>query len=412
MTTGNFTRRDFLASAIGGAAILTTTSNPGAAQSRKPSFLQSGKVRGIDAVPPGSNWNARRYGLGRKRVDALVSAGFNTLRLFVPYEEFISASKAGPSVLRASVTRWTNYARLGARAGFRVIVCWGDTYEDRLATIGDPERTKRFSDVLAALAEGLVAAFDPGQVCVEIMNEPPSEKELADKGYPSWSRQVSPALFQRLREAAPSMTAVIQSAGGGWSETIPDLPYREFDADTIFCFHFYTPGEFTHQGANYKEFHDIPFPITRYEGGRQKMEADVIARVMSRNEMSADEKDRLIAHDRDVLDYLWQASGPLGPSWVKWPKLDAWIAENNVNPEQILCGEFGVVSNFNFNGMRGTDVTSRANYIRAVREAVEARGFAGWVVHQAFGDFNVFQQNSITDHGDALIPEVREALFS
>jgi hypothetical protein len=50
------------------------------------------------------------------------------------------------------------------------------------------------------------------------------------------------------------------------------------------------------------------------------------------------------------LDYLWYPESPLGPAWAAWPKLDAWIAQGHVDPRRFLCGEFGVVSNLNFNG--------------------------------------------------------------
>jgi hypothetical protein len=49
--------------------------------------------------------------------------------------------------------------------------------------------------------------------------------------------------------------------------------------------------------------------------------------------------------------------------------------------------------------------------MQKIRVQTEANNFAGWVVHQAFGDFNLFQQTLVGEHGERLIPELVEALF-
>jgi hypothetical protein len=85
--------------------------------------------------------------------------------------------------------------------------------------------------------------------------------------------------FSDIRNAAPILTVVVQSSSLGWAETIPNLVAGDFDDNTMFCFHFYIPGEFTHQGVKYPHFYGVPFPITRYPGGREAMEATILARV-------------------------------------------------------------------------------------------------------------------------------------
>jgi hypothetical protein len=210
---------------------------------------------------------------------------------------------------------------------------------------------------------------------------------------------------------ASELAVVVQSASGGWSETIPNFDLAAFDENTMFCFHFYIPGEFTHQGINYPDFYGVPFPITRYPGGKRRMLTDIFARLASDAQLGAAEKQKLEANYRGVIDYLWDGESPLDRSWVKWPKLDKWIAANRVDPARLLCGEFGVDGTYNFNGAPGADLLSRANYMRAVRENVESRGFGGWIAHQAMGDFNIFEQSSVNRHGDTLIPELVQALF-
>jgi hypothetical protein len=88
------------------------------------------------------------------------------------------------------------------------------------------------------------------------------------------------------------------------------------------------------------------------------------------------------------------------------------VVSSGINPKRIIAGEFGVVSEFNYNGTPALkDVASRAHFMRKIREQTQANRYAGWVVHQAFGDFNLFQQSAVGEHGDRLIPELVEALF-
>ena len=369
-----------------------------------------GPIKGIGTVAPIGNWEAASYGLTPRRTAALRQAGFNTLRVFISLREFQSAPDVG-SRLEDVTARWVGYVQHGVDAGFRVLVSWESSFEERLAVLGGGEATARFRRSLTAISAGLAKAFDPAAVALEVMNEPPEDSQLVNMGQKSWTSTYAPLFFSDIRAAAPLLAVVVQSATGGWSETIPNFDPTAFDDNTVFCFHFYKPGEFTHQGIKYPDFYGVPFPITRYPGGKEAMEATILARVAADPRIHEDEKKALSANYRGVIDYLWWPELPLGPEWVSWPKLDAWIASQRIDPRRILCGEFGVVSNLNFNRTPGTDLLSRANYMRAVRQGVESRGFGGWIAHQAFGDFNLFEQTSIIQHGDALIPDLVDALF-
>jgi hypothetical protein len=253
--------------------------------------------------------------------------------------------------------------------------------------------------------------FGADTVAFEIMNEPPDEAELAKLGLRSWSTHFAPLFYRDIRQVAPNMTVIIQSSAGGWSEAIPKLRTLDFDSNTIFSFHFYTPGEFTHQGSHHDVLYGVPFPISGYVGGKDQMWKEVEARIAAKFVGDPNGEKSALQQYSKLLDYLWYPPDPLGPTWIRWPKLDNWIRQERVNPRRILCGEFGVVSDINFNGKPGTDLTSRVNYMRTVRSEVESRGFCGWVAHQAMGDFNLFEQQSISRHGYRLIPELVDALF-
>ncbi|MBV8474428.1 MAG: cellulase family glycosylhydrolase [Hyphomicrobiales bacterium] len=406
-----FSRRDLLIAAAG--AGLTPGGPIGARAADQPlRFAQRGPIKGIGVVAPIADWAAPFRGLTPRRTAALREAGFNTLRVFISLKAFMAAEDAGSGIDAAKVTaRWIDYVRHGVDAGFRVLVSWESTFEERLALLDGGEATARFRRALAAVSRGLAEAFDPAAAALEVMNEPPEETRLAGLGLQSWTSTFAPLFVADIRNAAPLLTVVVQSETGGWSETIASFDPAAFDNNTMFCFHFYKPGEFTHQGVKYPDFYGVPFPVERYAGGKEAMQHAILARVAADPGIGEAQKKALSAQYRGVIDYLWWPDSPLGPKWVSWPKLDAWIAERRIDPRRILCGEFGVVSNLNFNGSPGTDLASRANYMRAVRQAVESRGFGGWIAHQSFGDFNLFEQASISQCGDALIAELVDALF-
>ncbi len=407
----NPSRRDLLIKAAGATLIPGALASAGPVN-QPPEFVRSGTIRGIGTVAPIGNWGATTYGLTQRRTAALHDAGFNTLRVFVSLREFDEAQLSGSSLDVAKVTRrWVDYVRNGVEAGFKVLVSWSSSFDDRLALLSGRPTTDRFRRALSAISQGLAKAFDPGLVALEIMNEPPEELRLIELGLKPWSTTFAPLFFSDIRNAAPALTMIIQSSPGGWAEAIPNFDPINFDANTMFCFHFYTPGEFTHQGINYPHFYGVPFPITRYPGGKEAMETTILARVAADPQINETEKKQLSSKYRVVIDYLWAPDSPLGPTWVTWPKLDASIADRRIDPRRLLCGEFEVASNCNFNGSPGTDVISRANYLRAVRLAVETRAFGGWVAHQALGDFNLFEETSVSQQGEALIPELVDALF-
>jgi Cellulase (glycosyl hydrolase family 5) len=398
--------------ALGAGAGLVGGCNLPSHASTKLEFVRKGEpIKGIGVVAPVENWAAASSGLTEPRIASLRAAGFNTLRIFVSQREFMVAQEPGAAAGLPEITkRWVDYVGHGVAAGFKAMVSWDSSYEERIAICGSGIDSERFRNALGALSRGLAGAFDPGRVALELMNEPPDETRLAELGSRSWSSVIAPLFFGDVRRAAPALTVVVQSAGG-WSEAIPAFDPTAFDDNTMFCFHFYTPGEFTHQGVNYPDFYGVPFPITSYPGGKEAMLATILARLAADLQIDMAEKKRLSAKYHDAIDYLWFPDSPLGPRWVEWPKLDAWIQTNRIDPLRLLCGEFGVSSNFNFNGSPGADVVSRANYMRAVRQAVETHGFGGWIAHQAFGSFNLFEQTSISQPGDKLIPELADALF-
>ena len=370
------------------------------AEPEAPAFASGGVIKGIGVSPPVDDWDAPAYGLNQARLDALRAAGFNTLRVWISLREFL----APPQSMAATVTRWMAYVDRAAQAGFRVQVSWASTWEERIAVINDPATGKRFHAALDALCGAMSKGFPAQEVALEMLNEPPGE-DIA----PDYYSTAAPGWFATCRAAAAQLTIILQPEAG-WHGALGRFDLDQYDSNTMFSFPPYAPGEFTHQGTGSQpHLYGVPMPISRYPGGKAQMLADVSARVHADQRLTEQQKIAEIVRYTRLIDDLWWDNGS---RWEDWTELQRWVASSGINPRRIIAGEFGVVSELNYNGIPALpDVASRANFMRKVREQTETNRFAGWVVHQALGDFNLFQQNSVGEHGDVLIPELVDALF-
>lgn len=335
------------------------------------------------------------------RLANLAAAGFNTHRVWISLSDFMEP----PVNLDASVLKWVEYINRSVQAGFRAQVGMGVTWEEATLIVNDETTRNRFNIGLRALCRALGSYFSETQVALELLNEPPGKDRI-----PSYYSVAAPSWFKNCRGAAPHMTIILQPEMG-WYDGLHEFDLADYDWNTMFSFHPYSPGEFTHQGiGNQPHLYNVPMPITRYVGGKKKMLEDVAARVNADPALSGPRKAAEIRRYADILDFLWWNDGK---HWEDWTTLRQWIASTGINPKRIVAGEFGVVSEHNYNGTPALpDVWSRAHYMRKIKDQTEANNLAGWVVHQALGDFNLFRQRSHDSHLSTLIPELVTALFS
>ncbi len=389
------------AAALAAVAPAASLAQPAPDWAPDPLFAADGLIRGISISPPVDDWDADAYGMTEARLRALREAGFNTLRTWISLEEFLYPRTS----MDQTLARWIAHIDRSEQAGFRVKVSWASSWEERLRVLNDPATRDRFHAALHALCGALDDRYAPSRVALEMLNEPPGE-DLA----PGYYRSAAPGWFQTCRKAGPDLTIIVQPVGG-WHGAMPGFSLQDYDWNTIFSFHPYSPGEFTHQGiGSQPHLYPVPMPITRYVGGRSQMVADTEARVHNDHYLSTQQKLAEVARYTQLIDFLWWENGT---QWENWAELEEWVAESGINPRQIMAGEFGVVSQFNYNGTPAlADVLSRAHFLRKIRNQTEANDFAGWVVHQALGDFNLFEQESVGKHGDVLIPELVTALFA
>lgn len=366
-----------------------------------PAFLTKGDIKGIGIAPPVENWDADAYGMTKIRLAQMAEAGFNTHRVWISLEEFLTP----PDSMEDTVSKWVGHIRKSVDAGFRVQVSWSSTWDQRIAVVSDESTRVRFQASIDAACKALGSHFSETDVALEMINEPPS-----DAITPGYYSSAAPSWYRTCRAAAPQLTIILQPEGG-WRGGLKNFDLSDFDANTMFSFHPYAPGEFTHQGiGGQPHLYNVPMPITRYVGGQEQMVADMKVRVNNDKNLSASKKDQEIERYSRIIRLLWWKDGA---EWEDWSDLSEWVASTGINPKRILAGEFGVVSEHNFNGVAAlSDVASRGHYLRKIVSQAETNRFGGWLVHQALGDFNLFQQSAVGRHGDKLIPELVAALFS
>ena len=99
-----------------------------------------------------------------------------------------------------------------------------------------------FADFWRALAKHY-SNLDPNLVFFEVMNEPEVEDTFKWQG-------LQAKFAAAIRQGAPQHTIIV--AGGRWSSVDELLQIQPLsDPNIIYNFHFYTPHNFTHQGATW-----------------------------------------------------------------------------------------------------------------------------------------------------------------
>jgi hypothetical protein len=136
------------------------------------------------------------------------------------------------------------------------------------------------------------------------------------------------------------------------------------DGNVIYNFHFYDPHTFTHQGAGWGQSwwiytHGIPYPARE----------DSMAAILPETPDPA---------NRFELENYWLDHWDGHRIRLLIDEAAAWGQANHV---PLICNEFGAYREH-------TDPQSRTNWIRDVREALEADN-VGWAMWDYRGGFGV-----------------------
>lgn len=218
--------------------------------------------------------------------------------------------------------------------------------------------------------------YAPGRVALELMNEPPVDNR-------DWQPMLE-AAYRAARASAPTLTLV---AGGGLlnsADSLIDLDPASLgnDPNVIYTFHYYDPGQFTHQGAPwnaYRYFTGVPYPPTT-TGIRESLEVTADAIRKSKLTSVEKSKEQLFATE-ELGRYLASSFERTSIAW-SFDRVADWAKRHDIAPSRILLGEFGVrILSLPSLG------ANRLRWLQDVRQEAEARGFAwsAWVYKGAGG---------------------------
>jgi len=234
----------------------------------------------------------------------------------------------------------------------------------------DPTHADAFVQFWSKLA-GHLSRRDPDGLFLEVLNEPIVKQDV-------WIPLQQRAI-RAIRQAAPDHTIIANPpAWSGISDLLKMTPVD--DPNVVYNFHFYDPGLFTHQGANWgwvtwAHSAGTPYPIT------PESIADVLPRI------THEQTRRELEH---AASQRWDAAR----IDAKMAEAAAWARQYGV---RVTCNEFGVYR-------QHADPQQRAQWLRDVVQACEKHGI-GWAMWDYRGGFALVKHEAGRPVVDVLTAE-------
>jgi aryl-phospho-beta-D-glucosidase BglC (GH1 family) len=305
-------------------------------------FDQNRKLgRGVNILGYDPIWRSRdRARFQAKHFQLLKEAGFDSVRINLQPFRYMAATNG--NALDESWFAVLDWAVKEAQAqGLRVIL---DLHEYN--TLGsDPEGKK---EKFLAFWRQAAAHYQhaPDSVLFEVLNEPCRKLTPA-----LWNQYLAEALAI-IRETNPTRAVIIGPAFWNNPEHLHELELPESDHNLIVTIHYYTPMDFTHQGA-------------AWAGRADKLGVDWLG---------TGKELKVINDDFD--------------------KAAAWAREHN---RPVFLGEFGAYDK--------APMESRTRYVGSVARAAEQRGWS-WAYWQFDSDFILYDMAR-----DGWVEPIRTALI-
>jgi len=225
----------------------------------------------------------------------------------------------------------------------------------------------KFADLWRALATHYTS-LNPDLTFFEVMNEPENQDPYQWMG-------IQAHVVAAIRSVAPQSSIIV--SGARWSDIDQLLQLEPLaDSNLIYNFHFYTPHDFTHQGASWSsnieahltEVHypskpedaaalreQLPTPLEKYEITKYAFDNWNAARIASEIDVAAQ-----------------------------------WAKDRHV---PLTCNEFGVYR-------KHANAGERATWLRDVRTIFEKDGI-GWTMWDYRGGFGVVNK----EDGKPAVPD-------
>jgi endoglucanase len=308
-------------------AILMFLSPAGRAQpGTADAFEQNRKLgRGVNILGYDPIWRARDQArFQAKHFRLLKEAGFNSVRINLqPFGQMDAANGYALSESWYAVLDWA--IREAQAQGLRVIL---DLHE--FTSMGsDPAANKaRFLEFWRQLSG--YCRGTPESVLFEVLNEPSGKLTPA-----LWNEYLAEALAI-MREKNPTRTVIVGPTFWNSIDHLAELELPAADRNLIVTVHYYTPMDFTHQGA-------------AWAGRKDKVGVDWLG---TKEELAVIQGD--------------------------FDKAATWAKAHN---RPLFLGEFGAYDR--------APMASRVRYLASVARAAEQRGWS-WAYWQFDSDFILY----------------------
>ncbi|MBE0537914.1 MAG: glycoside hydrolase family 5 protein [Phycisphaerae bacterium] len=281
--------------------------------------------RGVNIIGYDPIWRSREQGRFKAEYFAMLrEAGFDTVRINLHAYRHMDAERG--LALRDSWWEVLNWAVDHALAAKLMVIL--DLHEFGAMGTAPEANKEKFLSFWRQVSERFKDA--PAEVVFELLNEP-SRELTAEK----WNGYLAEAMAI-IRATNPTRTVILGPAGYNNINSLYQLKLPEDDRNIILTVHYYSPFDFTHQGASWAGKQDKIG--VKWEG--------------TDAEKSAVESD--------------------------FAKAAAWAKEYK---RPIFLGEFGVYDK--------AEMESRVRYLRFVTRTAEKMGWS-WAYWQFDSDFILY----------------------
>lgn len=226
------------------------------------------------------------------------------------------------------------------------------------------------------------------RVALELLNEP---QYSGFGGSIRWSRYQK-RLLQAVRAVLPRHQVIVSGRQTGSLEGLLELSPLA-DANLIYSFHFYLPGIFTHQGADWMR--DVPWTTAGH--WRNVRYPSMLAMLLLPHMDGTGDRRQA----REEIFQYFKTGWDRREIAAQWRPLVEWARK--YPGVRIRLGEFGVIR-------AGVDPLSRYLWIADVRSQAEANGW-GWTLWDYGANFGITTRSN--DNGmprGALEPQALYAL--
>jgi endoglucanase len=276
-------------------------------------------------------------------------------------------------------------------AGLKVIVDLHLIGADDIGTMGsimaDADQFERYLGLVRAMGSAL-SREDPEKLALELMNEPVID---CDNGQSAWPERLR-KLFAAARSSATKLTLVLSGGCYSSADQLAALdPHQIVDDNIIWTFHSYEPFLLTHQGASWAgDFipyvTGIPYPPSLVPRAELDGALEAIRERM-RKEAPLTRRAGLLSYLDEQIAEIDTDEKLKAAMDAPFDKVAAWAGKNGIKPENILLGEFGMITQ-DYGKPFVMPATWRAAYAKDVIARAEAKGFA-WSIWGYGGSFGI-----------------------